>query len=1522
MTTLRTDIEKALDELISNEEGMRFQGLAVVLAKQKWPEIIASERKKDLGLDAYIPASLAQDGIGKGLASSLTATLKKIRGDIETFQPHANDVKVLLFATPRKVTRCSATKWADAVWEAYGIELFIISREDIIMDLLLPSNALICRTLLMIHVSVEPAVTALLEKARKAAAKVVSAWLAHPRLAGRPKIALQAIKLDQEGKDTGEVLDLASLQAALLECRRIILEAPAGRGKTTTLVQLAERHGDQGELAFLIDLPAWVTSRVGLLEFIARTPAFLSHGVHAEDLAELYGAVHCSFLLNGWNEVSDKYSEEATRALRDIERNFPAAGIIVATRTHHIRPPLPGSFRTRLLPLSRQQRAEYLQQALSGRAEKLGAQLDGDRVLDDLTQTPLILAEVTTIFRSGVPIPKTKVGVLSAVMTLLEQSGEHRVYLEHQPLTGRASDYLAELAVHMTAQGDVTIEDARARTVVHSASQQLSAGGQIATLPEPASILSTLCAHHVLERLEYPSVRFRFQHQQFQEFYAASLLKCLLRGLVGRDDPDGNRHFAREYVNRPVWEEPLRMISEEIGERSVEASGGLDAVAAGKRLIELALPIDPVFAAELSRLCGDVVWSEVRGVVGERLRLWYQVADEHHRRCALAGMLASGSEEFIDIILPLLTSDDQQVRLTTYRAWGEFYLSSLGKDWRHVVEGWKEEHRGDFIGEVVRERWMADIAEEFARADPSPRVRADALRVLSWVGASDALARVLIAFDEEAFEKVLRDQVLDSVPLSLRARALATYLTLLQKTVDPLGRLRIRLAAAEVGDERFCEGVKEELTGWPSAKYPDTSEWLLKSALELVRRIDPRWVSEWVAGRIVDGSLWGDYWTTLISSVPETLSRGLLERIGGEDVGHTDTKRIVSVLAITADADLAGEIFSRLCSIRSDTSNAGAGTDAIRWTIARQLEDLFRTMPPNVTVSGMLSRLSLEFDQAEYGVVLDLFGRIGVEDLDLRSQIQDGLRQCLRRYLKKGMPFVLKQNDFRGELKMHLARALARVGDPEDIADLHRLIRADIERLRLGRAARLRGERCPLADGAAMVCSNGHVRAVAVLDPRRAEEVLLEVLCEREYERDAAHALVKLARNQTEEGRLGYRAPDYPLVWDARAGRRASGFDEDRRKRYTIAIKKRISTIAEERAQSSDPNSYNSRLKGLAKTIAVLDGRESAEFVMEIMALPGEWGGWTRADALEALLFSGARLRADAALSVLNPTIDHIRTRKFHDEQAAYLLRQCLCLLPFLDPPSIGIARIREVVAATRFLCYDLREVVTALGHCRCDDALGYLLYLVTAGGGGLQSIATEWIDAVATLDTAESKRALLSFVDPDIGHLGIEQHFEHHNRERLASRIADIARSEPTVRERLCLLCARQLSPAMRLLLVGIVAQLGTPDALVVGLDLIYDHANPPIPYELVRGLETVFLQSRPYGNTGHAYTLEPRSANEIRRRLFEMTLNDDNRRRSAFALLGQIESWRLEYGRPSSEPRHPAFDSGEPWPPIKRID
>jgi len=49
----------------------------------------------------------------------------------------------------------------------------------------------------------------------------------------------------------------------------------------------------------------------------------------------------------------------------------------------------------------------------------------------------------------------------------------------------------------------------------------------------------------------------------------------------------------------------------------------------------------------------------------------------------------------------------------------------------------------------------------------------------------------------------------------------------------------------------------------------------------------------------------------------------------------------------------------------------------------------------------------------------------------------------------------------------------------------------------------------------------------------------------------------------------------------------------------------------------------------------------------------------------------------------------------------------------------------------------------------------------------------------------------------------------------------------------------------------------------------------------------------------------------------LFRMVLEDEKRQKSAFKLLGQIEKWRLDHGRPTGEPRHPDLTSGQPWPP-----
>ncbi len=102
---------------------MRFQGLAVALAKMRWPELIAHSRKKDLGLDAHAPASETPDRIGKGLAASITATFHKISSDATTAKKNYPDLRKLLFVTAATVAKVTQKKWQRAIYTDHGIRL-------------------------------------------------------------------------------------------------------------------------------------------------------------------------------------------------------------------------------------------------------------------------------------------------------------------------------------------------------------------------------------------------------------------------------------------------------------------------------------------------------------------------------------------------------------------------------------------------------------------------------------------------------------------------------------------------------------------------------------------------------------------------------------------------------------------------------------------------------------------------------------------------------------------------------------------------------------------------------------------------------------------------------------------------------------------------------------------------------------------------------------------------------------------------------------------------------------------------------------------------------------------------------------------------------------------------------------------------------------------------------------------------------------------------------------------------------
>lgn len=1493
MAILRSDIERALENLASEEEGMRFQGLAVVLGKRRWPQLIAHQRKKDLGLDAYAPPSETPERIGKGLAASITPKLIKVFDDAQTAKRNFPDLRTLLFVTAGKVGNANRKKWGERIQNALGLDLIVIEREEIITQMMMPENAELGTRFLHLGAHSEPQVGDLVGRTRRAAAAVTATWAGRTR--GHPLVDLATVKLDPNGEESAEVLSLEQIDQVLSQSRRVVLEGPPGRGKTTMLIQLAQRERTAGT-PFLVDLPAWTSSRRGILEYLAGMPAFLAEGLTAADLARVQQIEPFLLLLNGWNEIAESNSAQANDALRELDRDFPSAGVIVATRTHHLTPPLPGASRLRLLHVRPAQRAAYIDARLGASGTELRARIDTELPLDELTRTAFTLSEIVSLFEAGTEIPSTRVGVLTAILGLQEQRDEHRNALQVAPIFGRQADYLKALATEMTRRGAVALPERDARAIVASVARELLHNGQIEPVRSP-TILATLTAHHVLEFIDYPETGFRFEHQLPQEYFAALDVRQRLFQLR-HDDRDATSRFTANYVNDPAWSETLRMIAETLAERTGDDGVDTRNTLAGVSLVKMALTVDLVFAGELSRLCGSTVWGETRAVVGQRYRAVHANGDGTYRQYALGAMLAAGAEDFSDLIVPLLSAADRETRLSTYRLWPDIRLGSLGgREWREQVRRWSEEARADFVSELLHHRVDEDVTD-FAVEDESIAVKKAAAEALMWNRSEDALTRVLESMDGQAFEAVAREQA-DLMPRALRFQTVAAMRRFIETSKDDCARLRTALDLVGFGETGLDHVIKNSMLALADGDMRNWGPHSIQPAVEYLRHSDAAWASEWVAVQICEGTLYDhEHWLPFATFIPGEVVQKYLRRLETEEFRNTRLAGMIAVITARGDARIAARVFAGVRERRRRLDAATGEQREVEWHMMRQLEAVFRGFSDEVAAAGVISSVAAG-DALDIKVASGLLSRVARSDSELLRVADGDLRAHLRAYLKDSVGLVLRQDDFNGEEKADLASSLAQVGAAEDMADLVLLIRADIERVRRGRKARVAGDRGPLGNGGAMSYATWHVAAVIQLDAAGAEQVLVGLLHEPEYRTAAASAM---ARDYIGKPDRPLDATfRYDLMWDARERGAAPSGEDQRRTRFAEAL---LAEIERLRQQNGDAVSV-ADVGELGRALSAIDGRGSAEVVLDVIAMPGPWGQYTRLDTLKRLLTAGVVLPAGVVFALAD---------SWTQESDTGLLCQILALCPFVDDPAAGIAKVREVFRKRRLLGYELRGLVTSLGESRSEAAID-LLYEIAADAQAFEQCEDSLVNAIAALDLPSARQLLLGFVDPDIH--GIPFPARLGGDDAVIARLTELAQRWPAGCARLRELCERDLAERDRRVLSRVMDWLGTPETLSANLNLIDDSKPSPVPQGVWHQLEAAFVERRPYGGDPNGFSEHARASNELRMRLFRMAVQDPGRRRSACDLLGRIEEWRLEHGRPMGEPRHPDLTSGEMWPP-----
>ena len=322
----------------------------------------------------------------------------------------------------------------------------------------------------------------------------------------------------------------------------------------------------------------------------------------------------------------------------------------------------------------------------------------------------------------------------------------------------------------------------------------------------------------------------------------------------------------------------------------------------------------------------------------------------------------------------------------------------------------------------------------------------------------------------------------------------------------------------------------------------------------------------------------------------------LFDRTAREELQPRELSAIQVILRVAAEPRLAQSIFSRLCDYRKTIAAAGPARTAT-WNLYDQLRNLFRALPIGVAVAGLLQAAAGTFDPDQFGTAVDLFGRIGANAPQLRAALPAPLCQSSRQFLKSGIANVLRTGTSSDETRAHAARALGRVGNAEDIAELRNLIETDIQ-------AKPR-------QGGAVSYANWYAEALLWLDCPGVEAALLDLLRQPKYEEHAARSLVRLAvPPEKQAALLGAPKLDFDAIWAARQGK-ASGIDDVRAKRYANAIRSRIDELMAERSTAAQPNSIEPETSKLSRRSSrSLMSANSSAMVIDVVSLPGQWDGW------------------------------------------------------------------------------------------------------------------------------------------------------------------------------------------------------------------------------------------------------------------------------------------------------------------------
>jgi hypothetical protein len=554
--------------------------------------------------------------------------------------------------------------------------------------------------------------------------------VAFKRLPGWPAHAI-ALNLRMTDGSSVRTFNISGLAPAIETFNEIIVIAPPGTGKTTTLLQVTEIILSQANaVAAFIPLGEWSSQLHSFFQAIVRRHAFV--GAREEHLKLLAHHGQLVLVLDGWNELDPTSRKRAGSEIRSLQREFPGLGIIISTRRQALDVPISGPV-VEIGTLTEGQQREI---ARALRGEQGGVTLDHAWRTPGVRELIAIPLYLTTLLAHtpGGNLPTTKEEVLRLFVAEHERAVDKAEALR-EALFGFHAQMLTALAVEATHAAQTTISDSRARAVVKQVEDQLSADGQITIAPQPTTILDVLVSQHMLVRPSTGAEGLSFQHQQFQEWYASFKVEALMHAVAGGEQ-QAQQKLRADVLNMPAWEEPILFACERMSRAD---QTGVQAVAAS--ILET-MAIDPILAGEMIYRSSAGVWALIKEKIIAFVGKWHASGKVDR---AVHFMISTGCSEFAAHAWPLIADADSQVHLAALRAGRRFRPSVLGTHVDTRIAQLPEEIREHVVSEIASNSGMdgIELATSLAQADDSSKVQASVIEALLFRRADRFVAQVL-----------------------------------------------------------------------------------------------------------------------------------------------------------------------------------------------------------------------------------------------------------------------------------------------------------------------------------------------------------------------------------------------------------------------------------------------------------------------------------------------------------------------------------------------------------------------------------------------------------------------------------------------------------------------------------------------------------------------------------------------------------------------------------------------------------